>query len=107
MNGYQVTYWNSAGKPAPKPKPGTKILIYKCQKCALVFNTPSQFKTDTYHFQWCPCCQSPDFDYVGIAVVDTCLASAAILNHSSPNIETMIMLDLISDKQLDGGFLGI
>lgn len=107
MNGFQVTYWNDAGKPAPTPKPGTKVSIYKCQKCALIFDNPTQFRTNADHFKWCPCCQNTDFDYLGTAITGTPLADTAKSNGSDHDLETIVMLDLMSDGQLDGGFLSI
>ena len=93
MNGWQVTYWTTSGKPAPAPRPGTRITVYLCQKCALRFDTPIRFKCE---FEWCPCCKSPDIKLLGKFPIS---GTNVAINVQDP-IEPIIFLDLLDGEIL-------
>lgn len=101
-NGFQSTYWQGGGK---RRKSKGTIPVYQCKKCALRFDNPTEYRDKDNWFRWCPCCQSPDFEYVGTAVVGTQLADTVMHNPVS-EIEGMIALDVFLDGDLDGGFHG-
>lgn len=98
--GFQVTYWQTGTTP---PKPGTRVAIYQCSKCALKFDEPQRFDDGQGNsFSWCPCCHSPDIEYWRTILVGPKTVPLPAISNTR-DIENMVMLDLFLDGELDGG----
>lgn len=102
MHGYQCAQWSGLGGDPTNSK--GRVSVYKCDKCALLFDKPDRFKDSLQSFSWCPCCKSPNIKFVETVAVGSKQYKKVMISNSYDDLENMAMLDIFLDGQLDAGF---